>query len=170
MNVGSVVYLEGMTLIRLQARLTRARRRARNMRRVRDRGDVRDVDGVSTGLSVSNPGQAVSNGRGIPRRHAREDTAQVPPSLVPWQIERDRNSQVTALTNISDRDLRHVRLVLCGGTQLAITLPVLVTPGQRLAVWGDNRIAGVVAAPDAMWVVRWVTDTNQELLWPIPAV
>ncbi|MGO1571028.1 MAG: hypothetical protein ACTHW9_07160 [Canibacter sp.] len=130
-----------MTLIRLQARLSRGRRR-------------RDSAGQERTLDTQQVSRPAPVAEAVP---------------VPWQVERDRHFRVRALTNIGAEPLRRVRLVLCGGTQLALTLPASVKPGERLQIWGDaESFAGAVTEPDAMWVVRWVDQLERELLWPFP--
>lgn len=87
---------------------------------------------------------------------------------VPWRVTARSEHGVIEVELRGDAPLRGVRFTLAGQGMLGLSLPRTVHPGERVrAVLRGSAADRVLAAPDAMLVLRWFEPDGTELLWPI---
>lgn len=99
---------------------------------------------------------------------ARRDEAPGEAVEVPWRVVSRSPLGVLEVEHCGSEPLRAVRSALAGAGLLGLTLPRTVHPGERFRiVLRGVYVDGVLAAPDAMLVLRWFQADGRELLWPI---
>lgn len=87
---------------------------------------------------------------------------------VPWRVVARSQHGVIEVEHRGASPVRAVRFALAGGGILGLSMPRTVLPGERVRVVLRGVYAdGVLAAPDAMLVLRWFQADGTELLWPI---
>ncbi len=87
---------------------------------------------------------------------------------VPWRVVHRGERGVIEIEHAGSAPVRAVRASLAGQGMLGLSLPRTVHPGERVRVVLRGAAAeGVMAAPDAMLVMRWFEADGTELLWPI---
>ncbi|WP_166986221.1 hypothetical protein [Canibacter zhoujuaniae] len=84
---------------------------------------------------------------------------------VPWGVGRDAVGRLRAVTNVSNRRLRGVRLMCAGEGLFSQSLPVSLDPGETLRVLYQQTEE---MRDDGVLVLRWFEPDGGEMLWSVP--
>lgn len=85
--------------------------------------------------------------------------------LAPWEAIRDPVGTLLGIRCVADVTAYQVRVYLAGDGVFAQSLPITARLGTEL--WFRARFANT-HTPAAVIVVRWFSQTGQELLWQVP--